>query len=234
MLYHLVCSPRKKGTHAEQIEAFYRRQAGAYDAFRKRLLPGREELYKSLNRYAPKGTWVDMGGGTGANLEGLGKRINQYQKIYLVDLSPSLLSIARERIARNNWKNVEVVEADATGFEPFLECADVVTLSYALTMIPDWASAVCQAKKLLKPGGYLGIVDFYVSHRDPAEDDKVHNFLTRFFWPTWFSWDGVHLSGDHLPFLRRHFSTKVKKEARHRPPYIPFGKVPYYLFIGQK
>jgi len=111
-----------------------------------------------------------MGGGTGANLEHLGDRLRLLEKIYLVDLSPSLLAVARRRIADHGWNNVEAAEADATAFRPPDGPVDVVTFSYSLTMIPDWFAALEQAWRLLRPGGLIGVVDFFVAAniRTPA------------------------------------------------------------------
>src|SRR5947209_1900353 len=68
ILYHLALKPVRGKDHAARMESFYAGQAGAYDDFRKRLLKGRQELW-NLIPPPPGGTWVDMGGGTGANLE---------------------------------------------------------------------------------------------------------------------------------------------------------------------
>ena len=56
------------------MESFYGGQAEAYDSFRKRLLKGREELWSLLD-VPEDGVWVDMGGGTGANLENLAENM---------------------------------------------------------------------------------------------------------------------------------------------------------------
>ncbi|MFM7741372.1 MAG: SAM-dependent methyltransferase, partial [Planctomycetota bacterium] len=71
ILYHMAFKPVRGGSHAERLESFYGGQAKGYDDFRKRLLKGREELWKALPK-PEGGVWVDMGGGTGANLENFG------------------------------------------------------------------------------------------------------------------------------------------------------------------
>src|SRR2546426_399567 len=68
ILYHLALKPVRGKDHAARMENFYAGQAGAYDDFRKRLLKGRQELWNLIPPPAG-GTWIDMGGGTGANLE---------------------------------------------------------------------------------------------------------------------------------------------------------------------
>lgn len=233
VLWHLAVRPVRGKTHQERLESFYSGQAGAYDDFRKRLLKGREEMYSALP-VEPGQVWVDMGGGTGANLEWIAAKVPQFAKIYVVDLSTSLLEIARQRVQQRGWTNVEIVEADATTFVPPEDSADLVTFSYSLTMIPDWFAAAEQAHRILKPGGHIGVVDFYVSRKFPAEGRVRHSWFLRTFWPTWFATDNVFLSPDHLPFLASRFQTVSLHEERARVPYVPLSRVPYYRFVGKK
>ncbi len=117
ILYHLLLRPVRGDSHAQRMENFYAGQASGYDDFRKRLLQGREELYSKIatNR---NGTWVDLGGGTGANLEFIGPAISQFSKVYVVDLASSLLEVANRRASDRGWKHVEAVTADATQWQP--------------------------------------------------------------------------------------------------------------------
>jgi betaine lipid synthase len=63
---------------------------------------------------------------------------NFFSHVYLVDLSPSLLEVARKRFERLGWKNVTVVCQDARQFRlsEATGGADIVTMSYSLSMIP--------------------------------------------------------------------------------------------------
>jgi len=233
VLYHLAVKPVRGKDHAQRLESFYSGQAGAYDDFRKRLLKGREEMYQSIK--APSdAVWVDMGGGTGSNLEFIGEQIPNLKKAYVVDLASSLLEVCQQRIQERKWTNVETVEADATTWTPAEGCADVVTFSYSLTMIPDWFAAIENAMRILKPGGTIGIVDFFVSRKYPDDELARHSWFSRSFWPVWFASDNVFPSRDHLPFLRRHFSTTSLIESRAKVPYLLWFKTPYYIFVGTK
>lgn len=233
ILYHLTLRPVRGHDHAARMENFYAGQAEAYDDFRKRLLKGRQELYGSIP-IPEGGTWIDMGGGTGANLEFFGDSLGRLGKVYLLDLSHSLLEVAKKRIERRGWTNVETIEADATTFRPPTGPVDVVTFSYSLTMIPDWFAAVENALAILKPGGILGVVDFYVSRKFPSGELKRHRWFTRTFWPAWFAMDNVFPSPDHVPFLHRHFEPLKFQEQAAKVPYVPLIRMPYYLFVGRK
>ncbi len=233
VIYHLAFKRVKGNTHAQRMDNFYGGQADDYDDFRKRLLQGRQELWEKIDK-PQGGVWVDMGGGTGNNLEYFGDSIGQLSKVYVVDLATSLLAVCQKRAEAKGWTNVESTEADATLFTPAEGFADVVTFSYSLTMIPDWFAAIENAKRILKPGGVIAVVDFYVSRKFPAEDTKRHGWFTRTFWPSWFANDNVFPSPDHLPFLRKHFETVSLNESVGKIPYIPFSRMPYYQFVGRK
>ena len=233
VLYHLLLRPVRGDSHAQRMENFYSGQADAYDDFRKRLLQGREELYSKIaeNR---SGTWVDLGGGTGANLEFIGPAISQFQRVYVVDLASSLLKVAEKRAADRGWNQVRAVTADATQWQPEEGKADIVTFSYSLTMIPDWFAAIDNALRMLKPGRVVGVVDFYVSRKHPADKLKRHAWSTRSFWPVWFAGDNVFPNPDHIPYLQRHLNTLLLNERRSKVPYLPLIRTPYYQFIGEK
>ncbi len=233
VLWHMLFSRGKGDSHAARMESFYGAQARDYDDFRKRLLTGREEMYAALPVPAG-GVWVDMGGGTGWNIENLAASIDQIGKVYVVDLAESLLKIAEDRFRRRGWTNVHVAAADATTFRPAEGHADIVTFSYSLTMIPDWFAAIDNAVAMLKPGGLLGVVDFYVSRKHPASGLQRHGWSTRAFWPTWFATDNVFPSSEHLPYLLNRLEPVDLRESRCKIPYMPLVRMPYYRFIGRK
>lgn len=231
-LYHIALSPVRGGTHEERLGSFYQGQADHYDAFRKRMLHGREELMESLPAKSGQ-IWIDIGAGTGENAEMMGQRLCAFQAVHLVDLCVPLLEIAKRRIEKNGWTNVRTVHADAIAYRPE-EQADLITFSYSLTMIPDWFAALENAYAMLKPGGRIGVVDFYVSRKYPDEPFVRHSWGTRSFWPLWFASDNVWLNRDHLPYLCRRFKTLRVDEGSGKLPLMPFVRVPHYRFVGTK
>ena len=231
VLWHLLVSPIRGTSHAERLNSFYAGQAADYDAFRARLLKGRGELLQSLP--APTGgVWVDMGGGTGANLEAA-PWLSSCRRVVVADLCQPLLDVCRERVQHRGWSQVEPVLADVTTYDPG-EPVDLVTFSYSLTMIPDWFRAVERARAMLAPGGVIGIVDFYVSRKYVPANRVRHGWFTRSLIPVWFATDNVHPSRDHLPYLESRFETVRLDEDRAAIPYVPLLKAPYYRFVGRK
>lgn len=78
-----------------------------------------------------------------------------FSRVYLVDLSPSLCDVARQRFERLGWKNVSVFCQDVRSFrlpeenlDPRTKVstngtgADTVTMSYSLSMIPGKQSRI--------------------------------------------------------------------------------------------
>jgi S-adenosylmethionine-diacylgycerolhomoserine-N-methlytransferase len=221
VLWRMARGQARQGDHAKRLQDFYAPQAERYDAFRERLLHGRVELIDRLEICEGMRV-VELGCGTGSSLERMGRHAARCAGIQLVDLCPALLEIARQRAAGRD--NVEVIEADATNWRPSAP-VDRVFLSYALTMIPDWASTIVNALAMLKPGGRLGVVDFHL----PASGGTLANG----FWRRWFAHDGVHLSAGHLPTLRGHLPDAWTEERRANLPYLPGLQAPYYLFVGR-
>jgi S-adenosylmethionine-diacylgycerolhomoserine-N-methlytransferase len=224
--------PRRSSSHAEALARFYGPQAHRYDDFRERLLRGREELIRALPTL-PGDRIVELGGGTGRNLEFFGPRLRTFAAIEVVDLCAPLLDVAAKRVAGAGVPNVRVIKADATTYQPAAP-VDCVYLSYALTMMPRWDAVIDNAAAMLRPGGTIGVVDFYVSPANPPAGRARHDWLTRTLWPAWFRHDGVRLSADHLNYLQQKFETCQLSECRARVPYIPVVTAPYYVFVGRK
>ncbi|KAG5959116.1 hypothetical protein E4U57_000948 [Claviceps arundinis] len=281
--YSSFLKPHQGDTKANQqdaLESFYKKQAGAYDATRKVLLRGREDMLAlvvaQLQAKAERATaagknqtkriWVDIGGGTGWNIEAMGRFVNVpdfFSHVYLVDFSPSLCGVARKRFERLGWKNVTVVCEDARKFRledyesgmspaqnllrsPLLSYfkqqnprqggADLVTMSYSLSMIPDYYSVIDSVISLLSPDGIFGVVDFYVQNKvdysfrnyTGGALDRHVNALSRMFWRAWFDLDRVALEPGRRDYLEYKFGTVLNVNDRNKA----LGYIPYYVWVG--
>ncbi|KAF7798762.1 hypothetical protein EIP86_009987 [Pleurotus ostreatoroseus] len=137
-----------------------------YDATRTRLLRGRHTLLRlcaahlrAMQAEQPgRGlVWVDIGGGTGFNIEEMDKYfpIKEFERVYLIDLCEPLLSVARKRFAARGWTNVHVLCQDATFFSlPEWESGGVSargTVSYSLSMIPSYFALLDRIDDLYVP-----------------------------------------------------------------------------------
>lgn len=219
VLLRLLRGLPHRGAHQDRLQAFYAPQAGYYDAFRERMLHGRSRLLE-LMQFAPGQVLVDLGAGTGWNLESLGPCARELARADLVDLCPALLDVARRRF--EGWSNVRVIEHDAASYDPGVR-ADRILFSYSLSMMPGWRAALQNALRMLKPGGLLGVADF----RLPA------GRIAAAFWRRWFAHDGVKLDPEHMAELRASFAELHCMERCGAVPWLPL-RAPYYLFVGRK
>ena len=193
------------------------------------IAPGRALLFTGLGAPAPPRSRM-VGSGLGEADRCLSRGLaRRWTHLDLVDLCPALLEQARKRTA--GLPNVRVIEADAVTYQPDRP-VDCVYFSYSLTMIPNWEAALGNALAMLKPGGRLGVVDFYVSQPVPAPGLIRHGWASRQFWSRWFGHDGVHPNPAHLPALRRLLPNHVLTEHSAPLPYLPGLRVPYYCFVG--
>ena len=88
------------------------------------MLHGRKPLM--MNMPVKKGcVWVDLGGGTASNVEFFSKSIKDwFGAVYVVDLTPSLVEVARKKVKAKGWTNVFVEEGDATSWHLPLPYSD--------------------------------------------------------------------------------------------------------------
>lgn len=170
-----------------------------------------------------------------------------FSAVYLVDLTPSLLRVAEARFEKLGWRNVQVVCIDCRYFdlrnyEPSdgkeSRGADLITMSYSLTMIPDFFPVIDMTTTLLAPTGIIGIVDFYAQtevefmRRDYVGGflDRHCTWLNRTFWRTWFEQDRVMFDGGRRDYLEYRFGTKLSINKRNA--MLPGLRIPFYIWIG--
>jgi S-adenosylmethionine-diacylgycerolhomoserine-N-methlytransferase len=166
------------------MDAIYRYQRYVYDATRKYYLLGRDRLLADLEPPAG-GSVLEVACGTGRNLI-LAARRYPAARCYGFDISTAMLETAQAAIARNGLQDrISVAAGDAAEFSPErlfgLPAFDRVMISYALSMIPPWRTALQRAKDAVAPGGRLHVVDFGEQERLPrAFRSGLRSWLAKF------------------------------------------------------
>ena len=231
VLKSMIFADVKGDTQQERLESFYVSQADLYDSYRHRMLHGRWPMITSMP--APKGgVWVDLGGGTGSNLEYFGPNLSHWSRVVVLDFCPSLVEVAKKRVISRGWESfVDVVLGDACDFDcpglPAAGTVDVVTFSYALSMIPDWKRALQNAFRMLKPGGHIAVADFTQLDGNMVGMNE--------FWTWVFNHDHVHLRKEHIVVLKAAFEPVHYDCGYGVFPYVPFClKAPWYSYVGRK
>ncbi|KAG7665453.1 uncharacterized protein J8A68_001141 [[Candida] subhashii] len=227
----------------QSLEMFYQSQAHIYDTTRQLLLKGRQEcLQLSISHLSKKNdlVWIDIGGGTGSNIEYMDKISSiakNFKVVYLVDLSPSLCEVAKQRFSAHNWKNVHVLLADACDFQIDYQYADLITFSYSLSMIPTFNAAIDNAVSKLHKEGVIASVDFGIQSNDTSMGrintlgglvNRNIPWILRNFWRIWFEADKVFLDSARRNYLEYKFGTVKSLNCYNKA----LGKIPYYIWIG--
>jgi S-adenosylmethionine-diacylgycerolhomoserine-N-methlytransferase len=161
-----------------RMNRMYRRQRHIYDGTRRYYLLGRDRLITGLQPEAGESV-LEIGCGTGRNLV-VAARLHPEARFFGIDVSTEMLTSAIAAISRHGLTDrIRVAHGDGTGFDPQtlfgVRSFDHVTISYSLSMIPDWRRVLQAAASHLKPGGRLHIVDFGNQERLP----KVARALLR-------------------------------------------------------
>ena len=159
------------------ITSFYGRLARAYDLVATHT-PGIAALRRravDALRLDAGDTVVEMGCGTGANLDYLRERVGPDGTVIGIDLTPGMLSRAHRRVERRGWRNVHLVRGDAAG--PPLARANAVLATFVVGMLDDPAAAVDRWCALVSDGR-MALVD---AGRSPHLPGRTLNGAFRAF-----------------------------------------------------
>jgi phosphatidylethanolamine/phosphatidyl-N-methylethanolamine N-methyltransferase len=111
-----------------------------------------------------------VGAGTGLDLDHLPVGCH----ITATDITPSMVRRTRKRnIKLGHHLTAEVRDGHHTGYPD--NCFDVVILHLILAVIPNPVQALCEAERVLKPGGRISVYDKFVPR------NQKPSFVRRFF-----------------------------------------------------
>lgn len=130
--------------------------------------PGRtwEALAHAFLACASFGRCVDVGAGDGAMAALLAPRCSS---LLCVDPAPAMVAAAEGRIAEQGLSNTQAVQAGAQALPLADGEADTVLFLQSLQYIPDPAAALCEAARVLAPGGRLLVLTLVSHHAAEAK-----------------------------------------------------------------
>jgi len=179
-------APERQRDKARQAEARAAQQAQAADYFAK--VAESWDLLKTL--HVPEAAveaavlaelggrkvdlLVDLGTGTGRMLEVLAPA---YARGIGVDSSREMLGVARSRLAAAGISHAQVRLGDIGGLDPAIGLADVIVIHQVLHYFDDPGRTLAQARRLLKPGGEILIVDFAPHELEFLRTEHAHRRL---------------------------------------------------------
>ena len=128
---------------------------------------------------------LDCGSGTGTTGIMAARKVGQSGKVTLFDLSENMLSVAREKVFRENLQERISFQTGDMVQLPFEDNSfDVVLSTYSLCPLYDPANGALELYRVTKPGGKLG-----VGHSTEPKNaivkylaDRVENIAWHFPW----------------------------------------------------
>jgi ubiquinone/menaquinone biosynthesis C-methylase UbiE len=148
----------------QEIRDVYDRHAGHYDRALNlyRLIGLRANTYRlraaELLALHLGDCVIDLGCGTGLSFPLILDKIGPQGRLIGVDLAPEMLAMARKRVERFAWDNVELVEADIAAYE-YPDNINGVLAVGSFGYIADHVSVIEKISRALVPGGRLVILD---------------------------------------------------------------------------
>jgi ubiquinone/menaquinone biosynthesis C-methylase UbiE len=174
----------------ERVRAVQDKHAGGYDremAFWEKVLfgGGREWACSRVS-----GDVLEIAIGSGRNLPYYKPDV----RLTGIELSPEMLDLARRR-AQELGRDVDLRLGDAQSLEFDDESFDTVIITFALCTIPDDRAAAAEARRVLRPGGRLVLLEHV---RSPA---PVVRAVERALDPLTVRFQADHLVREPLDYL---------------------------------
>src|SRR5580704_7901699 len=148
---------------AAAAAAYFKANAAEWERIRALHAPEKHVEAAIIKHLAAKPIedLLDAGTGTGRMLELLAPHA---KRAIGIDVSPEMLAIARDRLARENLPQVQVRLGDIYRL-PFANGSrntgfDAVLFHQVLHYLDDPGAAVAEAARVLRPGGRMVIADF--------------------------------------------------------------------------
>ena len=165
---------------AAEAAAFFKANAAEWERIRALHAPDKDVEAAIVRHIAghPMDSLLDAGTGTGSMLELLSPHV---KRAVGVDVSPEMLAIARDRLARAGIHHAQVRLGDTYRL-PFpsgnaLQGFDAVLFHQVLHYLDDPQAAVVEAARVMRQGGRLLIADFAPHELEFLRSDFAHRRL---------------------------------------------------------
>jgi len=150
-------------------QKFFSSSAGQWDRLRVELFGARADLLGLLGLLDESWTVGDLGCGTGQLTESIAPFVH---RVIAVDDSSAMLGAARRRLA--SMSNVEVKSGRLEALPVEDGSLDAALLFLVLHYVPEPETAIAEARRTLKPGGRLLIVDMMPHDREDLLHEMGH------------------------------------------------------------
>lgn len=127
---------------------------------------------------------LEVGCGSGAFTTYVAAKVGPGGKVYALDTQQKMLDQLERKLKKPQWsdiENINPVKADAYSI-PFKDnFFDLVYMITVLPEIPDQIRALKEVKRILKPGGYISVNEFFPDPDYPLKSTTISRLKTAGF-----------------------------------------------------
>ncbi|HEY8594019.1 MAG TPA: metalloregulator ArsR/SmtB family transcription factor [Devosiaceae bacterium] len=162
--------------HQAQASAYFSKVADSWDLLRSLHVPESavESAILDVVGPGPVETLLDLGTGTGRMLELLAGR---YHRGIGVDSNREMIAIARAKLAQAGISVAQVRPGDISALEGTSGPADLIVLHQVLHYFDDPGQILIEARKGLRAGGGVLVVDFAPHDLEFLRQEHAHRRL---------------------------------------------------------
>jgi phosphatidylethanolamine/phosphatidyl-N-methylethanolamine N-methyltransferase len=174
--------PTLDTSHQAHESKLYAEFSHLYDlVFARIFYPRISSVIRSLK--IPAGAKVlEIGVGTGLSLQAYPR----HAQVTGVDLAPDMLELAQEKINRNGWRHIRVLEMNAMDLDFPDSSFDYVMAFHIVSVVPDARKLMQEAQRVCRPGGMIVVINHFRSRQRllAAIDKRLEPVTRRLGWHT--------------------------------------------------
>lgn len=157
--------------------SYYNTFSRVYDIFSPKSYYHKARSYAINELQLQQGqTVLNVPCGTGQNFEYFQRYLQDSGLVLGVDLSPGMLEMAQRKIQKHHWNNIQLVqqdvrELDQKWLDDFSKnenkplAIDAILCDLGLSGFPDWQLVIDHLLSILKTGGRIVIMDWYMEKK---------------------------------------------------------------------